>query len=175
VCHWVARLERLRSLPGKEGTVPALYRIHLSAAERADLRARTRRGTASAREISRARALLLADRGLRDPEIATATGLSARTVQRIRRRACERGVAAALVDQPRPGGRPALDGKQTAYLVALSCADPPHGREHWTMQVLADRLVELEVVESISDETVRRTLKKTSSSPGSASSGAFRA
>jgi transposase len=121
--------------------------------------------------LTRARALLLSNRRLSDAEVATALELSTRTVQRLRRRACTEGVAAALVDRPRPGGAPKLDGPQEAMLVALACSDPPTGRSHWTMQLLAERLVELQVVESISDETVRRTLKKTSSSPGRNSSG----
>jgi transposase len=121
----------------------------------------TRRGTHPARTITRARALLLAERGLRDGEIATALGVHARTITRLRRRAIEAGVLAALHDRPRPGGQPKLDGQQEALLVALACSEPPTGRSQWSMQLLAERLVELEVVEAISDETVRRTLKKT--------------
>lgn len=151
--------------------MPSPYRIRLSAAERRELTAMTRRGTHQARTITRARALLLADRGLRDGEIATALGTHARTIQRLRRRACEDGILAALHDRPRPGGKPKLDGRQEAFLVALACSDPPTGRSQWTMQCLAERLIELEVVDAISDETVRRTLKKTSSSPGRSSSG----
>jgi len=154
--------------------MPQQYRVSLTAAERRDLSAITRRGNHPARTISRARALLLTDRRLADAEVATALGVHARTIQRLRRRACEVGVRAALEDRPRPGGTPKLDGPQEAMLVALACSDPPTGRSHWTMQLLAERLVELEVVESISDETVRRTLKKTSSSPGANSSGVFR-
>lgn len=79
---------------------------------------------------------------------------------------------AALVDRPRPGAAPLLDGKAEATLVALACTTPPGERATWTMQLLADRLVALAVVDGISDETVRRTLKKTTSNPGSARSGA---
>jgi transposase len=152
--------------------MPALYRVHLSPAQRADLHDFTRRGTANAREIARARTLLLADRGLRDPEIASATGLSARTVQRIRRRMVEQGLEGAVQDRPRPGAAPLLDGAAAALLVAIACTDPPLGQARWTMQLLANQLVTLEVVPAISADTVRRTLKKTISSPGSASSGA---
>jgi transposase len=153
--------------------MPALYRVHLTADERQALTQLTRRGQAPARENARARVLLLADRGLRDPEIADAVGLDPRTVQRLRRRWSEAGVTATLHDRPRPGGQRTLAGPQEAHLVALACSAPPAGRVTWTMQLLADRLIELGVVESISDETVRRTLKKTISSPGSASSGVF--
>lgn len=151
--------------------MPRRYRVRLTPTERTTLRALTRSGTTSARKLYRARALLLADRNLRDTEIAIAVGLHERSIVRLRRRAVEEGVEAALVDRPRPGGQPKLDGRQEARLVALACSDPPEGRTHWTMQVLADRLVELEEVEAISDETVRRTLKKTISSPGRNSSG----
>jgi transposase len=154
--------------------MPALYRVRLTRSERADLTAFTRRGTANARAIARARALLLADRGLDDPTIATATGQSTRTVQRTRRRCVEQGVDAAIHDRPRPGAPPLLDGAQEAFVVALACTEPPDGHACWTLQLLADRLVELAVVPSISDETVRRTLKKTTSNRGGSSTGASR-
>ena len=92
------------------------------------------------------------------------------TVLNIRRRFAVGGIEAALYDKPRPGAVPKLDGKQEALLVALACSQPDD-RESWTMQLLADKLVELKVVEAISDETVRRTLKKTSLSRGRSSSG----
>ena len=152
--------------------MPAQYRVRLTDAERSALKTLTRTGTTRARTLTRARVLLLADRGLRDPEIADATGVSARTVQRVRRRWFERDVQSALVDRPRPGAKRRLDGIQEAHLVALACSDPPPGREHWTMQLLADRLVELAVVDAISDDTVRRTLKNRSSGRGRGSSGA---
>jgi transposase len=151
--------------------MPALYRVRLTSAERQDLTALTRKGTAAVREVTRARVLLLADRATPDQQIAQASDLHPRTIQRIRRRWAEGGVDAALHDRPRPGAARALDTKQEAHLLALACSTPPAGRTTWTMQLLAERLVELAVVGSISDETVRRTLKKTSSSPGNASSG----
>lgn len=141
--------------------MPALYRVHLTPAERQSLRRLTRRGVAPVREVRRARVLLLADQGKSDAAIAEAVELHARTIIRLRRRCVEEGVDAALHDRPRPGAQPKLDGAQQAHLVALACSDPPEGAACWTMQLLADRLVELQVVASISDETVRRTLKKT--------------
>jgi transposase len=139
-----------------------LYRVHLTDAERDDLRTLTRRGSAKVREVSRARVLLLADRGQSDREIAAAVDLHERTVIRLRRRFAQGGVHAALHDRPRPGAQRTLDAAGEAHLVALACSEPPIGRTTWTLQLLADRLVELQVVDSISDETVRRTLKKTS-------------
>lgn len=151
--------------------MPALYRVQLSADERRGLQALTRGGTTKARRLIRARALLLADDNRPDYLIADAVGLSRRSIVRLRRRAVEDGVWAALEDRPRPGGQPKLDPDQHARLVALACSEPPAGRTHWSLQLLADRLVELGVVEAVSDETVRRTLKKTSSNPGRPSSG----
>jgi transposase len=137
------------------------YIVDLTADERAGLLALLHKGVAPSRRLTRARILLLADEGGTDQEIAAALHVHAATVERTRRRFVEGGVERALSDQPRPGGRPKLDGKQEAHLVALACSAPPEGRARWTMQLLADRLVELALVDAISDETVRRTLKKT--------------
>jgi transposase len=137
------------------------YIVDLTADERAGLLALLHKGVAPARRLTRARILLLADEGGTDQEIAAALHVHAATVERTRRRFVEGGVERALSDRPRPGGRPKLDGKQEAHLVALACSAPPEGRARWTMQLLADRLVELALVDAISDETVRRTLKKT--------------
>jgi hypothetical protein len=97
-----------------------------------------------------------------------------RTIERLRQRAVTDGALVALDDRPRPGGTPKLDDRQLARLVAEACSDPPAGRSHWTMQLLADRLVALKVVDSISDETVRRGLKTRPSSPGSSNTGVSR-
>ncbi len=137
------------------------YIVDLTAGERAGLLALLNKGVAPARRLTRARILLLADEGGTDPEIAAALHVHRATVERTRRRFVEGGVERALSDRPRPGGRPKLDRKQEAHLVALACSAPPEGRARWTMQLLADRLVELALVDAISDETVRRTLKKT--------------
>lgn len=147
--------------------------ITLSDAEREELTRLTRRGVSSPRRTLRARALLLADWGKTDQVIAEALGMSVRTVERLRQRAADEGVLVALDDRPRPGGVPKLDDRQHARLIAEACSDPPAGRSHWTMQLLADRLVSLGVVEAISDETVRRGLKTRPSSLGSSSIGAF--
>jgi hypothetical protein len=91
-----------------------------------------------------------------------------RTVERVRKRFVEEGSQAAISERPRPGKAPKLDGRQEAYLVALACSDPPEeaASERWSMRLLAERLVELEVVDEISEETVRRTLKKGTSNRG---------
>ena len=152
---------------------PKQHRVELTGDERTRLVAFTTTGIAAARELRRARILLLAAEDRRDAEVAAAVGCCSATVERVRRRCATAGVEAARRDRPRPGAAPLLDGKGTAYLVALACSDPPAGEAAWTLRLLADRLVALEVVERISDETGRRALKKTTSSPGSARSGAF--
>jgi len=111
--------------------------------------------------LTRARILLLSAEGKTDTFVADALKVNPQTVRNIRKRFAEEGLEVALRERPRPGARPKLDAKGEAFLIALACSDPPEGREHWTMQLLADRLVELGVVDSISDETVRRVLKKT--------------
>jgi transposase len=137
------------------------HRVRLTDDERDHLISLTRRGEANARRITRARILLLADRGTTDRAIADALTVHPRTCQRLRQRACQDGVLAALDDRERPGAPRLLDATQEAHLIALACSDAPDGREDWTMQLLADRLIELSIVETISYETVRRTLKQT--------------
>lgn len=150
------------------------YLVDLTVEERDTLRQLLRRGSARVRRLTRARILLLADEDRTDEEIAHALQVGRSTVERTRRRFVEGGLDRALKDRPRPGKARLLDGKQEAFLVALACSDPPEGRERWTMQLLADRLIELRVVDSITDETVRRLLKKTISSRGRRRTGASR-
>ena len=147
------------------------YIVELTPDERDHLKDFVRRGKQSARRITRARILLHADAGRTDEQIWTALQIGKSTVERTRQRFVEEGLEAALSERPRPGQPRKLNGKQEALLVALACSDPPQGRQKWTMQLLADRLVELKVVDSIADETVRRVLKKTTSSHGRRSSG----
>jgi transposase len=129
------------------------------------------KGHASARVIRRAHVLLLAAKDKEDKDVAAALHLNAQTVYQLRRRFALEGLEATLYDKPRLGSKPMLDGKQEALLVALACSQPDE-RESWTMQLLADKLIEFKVVDAISDETVRRTLKKTTLSPGRQNSGA---
>ena len=145
------------------------YRVTLTAEERRDLQDLIAAGKASAQKLAHARILLKADASpggpaWTDERIAEAVEVSRATVERVRQRFVEQGLEAALVRKPqdRPSRQPKLDGRAEAHLIALACSKPPDGRNGWTMQLLADKLVELEVVDSISDETVRRTLQKTS-------------
>lgn len=153
---------------------PTKYGVALSEDERQQLGGLVRRGKTAARQVTRARILLLADAKEPQKTIMAALGVCRKTVQEICKRYCEEGLEAALGEKPRPGGKPRLDGKQEAFLIALTCTDAPEGRACWSMQLLADRLVELGVVEEISGETVRRVLKKGGSIRGGTSSGASR-
>jgi transposase len=155
--------------------MPKKYIVDLAENERSQLMKLVSSGKASARKINRARILLLAAEGKTDLTIADSLKVGVRTVERTRQRFVEEGMDIALNDRPRPGKRPKLDGKGEAYLLALASSDPPEGRERWTLQLLAGRLVEAGIVDSISGETVRQVLKKATSSPGAGSSGAFRA
>jgi transposase len=136
------------------------YIVELTDEEREALRALTSKGTTGVRRYKRARALLCAAAGETDAGIAAKVGLHAVSLERLRKRCVEEGLDAALAERPRPGARRRLDGRQEAHLVALACTTPPDGQKRWTMRLLADRLVELRVVERISDETVRRALKR---------------
>lgn len=145
--------------------------IVLSQAERKDLEAIVKGGKHKARTIQRAQTVLWSDAGKSDLEIAALHGVTPLTVANTRQRWVEEKT---LEDKPRAGRPPLLDGKQEAFLVALACSDAPEGQEKWTMQLLADRLIELEIVDNISDETVRDRLKKTNSNPGKRNNGVFR-
>jgi transposase len=142
------------------------YVVNLSEQEEKQLRELTRKGKTGARRLRRAHVLLLTDEGRTDEEVASALGTAVRTVERVRKRFVEEGLEEALSERPRMGGalRRKLDGRGEAYLVALACSKPPEEYQRWTMQMLAERLVEVGVIEEISDETVRRTLKKGTSS-----------
>lgn len=141
------------------------YLVTLTDAEREELQQLLRSGKHSTRKVTRARILLKAADNCADEQIVAALGVGRATVERTRENFVERGLE-ALNERPRPGKKRTLDAKAEARLIAEACSDAPEGRTKWTMQLLADRLVELKVVESVSDETVRRTLKKTNSSRG---------
>src|SRR5512142_3176822 len=145
------------------------YTVTLTAEERRDLHDLIAAGKAAAQKLAHARILLQADAAPEGPawhddRIAEAVDVSVATVERVRQRFVEQGLEAALGRKPqdRPSRQRKLDGRAEARLIALACSPPPGGRTESTMQLLADKLVELEVVDSVSDETVRRTLKKTS-------------
>ncbi len=150
------------------------YIINLNLEERRELEQMTRKGKTPVRKVKRAQILLHASEGKTDKEVAQALRVAEATVFRTRRRFVEQGLEASLKEGPRPGKPRKLNGKQEAFLVALACSQPPEGRQSWTMQMLADQLVTLDIIDTISDETVRCTLKRGTSSLGKGASGAYR-
>jgi hypothetical protein len=148
------------------------YAVYLTEAERAQLRTLIGSGEAPARMLSHARVLLKANQGeggpgWSDAAIAGALDIHPDTVARVRRAYVGAGLEAALARKaPERVYARTLDGAAEAHLVAVACSVPPAGRERWTLRLLADELVRLEVVETVSYETVRQTLKQTRSSPG---------
>jgi len=141
------------------------YHVDLREEERTILEQMLRRGKHSARKFTRARILLKAEVGLRDEDIARELGTCVPTIERTRKRFAELRLG-ALDERPRPGRKPMLNEKSEARLIAEACSKAPDGRKHWTLQLLADRVVELKLSESCSDDTVQRILKKTNSSRG---------
>lgn len=138
-----------------------IYLIKLSAEENASLLAMTRKGTLNARKFKRAMILLKGNEGLSDPQIMAALNVSRPTVERIRKRFVLDGLEKALNEDPRPGKKRKLDGRAEATLIATTCTEAPAGHKHWSLRLLAETLVELQVVDTISHEAVRQTLKKT--------------
>ena len=142
------------------------YRVTLTEAERLELTALTKKGKAAARALTHAQILLKADESgdgpaCKDEDICQALSVGLSTVGRVRQAFVEAGVEVALRRRPSSHPRPRkLDGQQEAHLVALVCGDAPEGRARWTLRLLADHMVRLEYVDSLSYETVRQTLKK---------------
>lgn len=138
------------------------YVVELGKEEKEQLERLTSRGSTGARKLRRAQILLSSNEGCTDKQIAMVLGASVSTVERVRRRFVEEGLEASLTERPRIGGalQRKLDGHQEAYLLALASSDPPDeaGIRRWSMQMLAERLIEVGIVEEISAETVRREL-----------------
>src|SRR5437879_5619409 len=141
-------------MPGKK------YMVDLTSAEREALLTLISRGKPSARKVTRARILLKADEGLIDTAIASALNSSTATVEQTRQRFVEGGLDNALNERPRPGQKHKLSGLASAYVIATACSEAPTGHEHWTLRLLADKVVEMGLVESVSHETIRAVLKK---------------
>ncbi len=136
------------------------FAVQLSEEDRSQLERLTRSGQHSARVINRARILLKTDEGWSASQVASALDTSPRTVFRTKRRYAEEGLDGVLYDRPQANRYRKLDDRGEAHLIALACSDAPEGHDHWTLRLLADQVVELGVVESLSYETVRLKLKK---------------
>jgi transposase len=150
------------------------YRVDLSEEEQGQLEGMIRKGKSSARQQTRARILLKANEGATNVAIMAALNVSEDMVYRARQRFVEEGLEAALTDRPRPGQKPKLTDKQCAHLIAIACSDAPEGHDHWTLRLLADKVVELGFADAFSHEAVRTVLKKTSLNRGKRNNGAFR-
>lgn len=145
------------------------YLITLTQSERDELTALTRRSTANGKTFSRARALLLSDAGecaqhapWRVAEVAQALGITSRTIEHLKQQFVEEGLEAALGRKPPSSHRPIIfDGAFDARVTALACSDPPQGYRRWTVRLLAERVVELEIAPTVSTMTIQRSLKKT--------------
>ena len=148
------------------------YIVRLTPEERNRLERLVRAGRSSARITARARILLKTDEGWTAPRVAQALDVSEATVLRIKRRFTEDGLDEVLKDRLQAHRYRKLDDRGEAHLIALACSDAPEGHERWNLRLLAERMVELGVVESLSHEAVRLRLKKTSSNPGRSGSGA---
>ena len=153
------------------------YRVRLRRRERGELRDLVRKGVHKARVINRARILLMADESVggekkSDEEITRTLKVSPRMVAATREKYWRFGLRNALSEKPRSGHPAKLSGKGEALLTSIACTDAPAGHTRWTLRLLADKLVEMKEVESISHETVRRALEKTTSSRGKRSTGA---
>lgn len=148
------------------------YKVTLTSNEREQLLALISKGKVAARKLAHARILLACDetdecRGASDTEVAQSVHVSRPTVERVRKAFVEEGLERALnAKRPRQTRPRVFDGESEAKLIALACSSPPEGRTRWTLKLLAERLVELEVFDAISTETVRQTLKKTDLSLG---------
>ena len=146
-----------------------IYVVKLTAEERSQLEQLVSRGKAAARKLTHARILLLADisksgPAWKDERIVEALQVGVRQVEEVRRRLVMEGMEAALNrrEQRRPSRMRKLDGEKEAHLIAIACGSAPDGRERWTLRLLADKMVEMKIVDSVSHETVRQTLKKMS-------------
>lgn len=154
--------------------MPKKHSVKLTASERRRLEALVEQKRGSARQQRRMHALLLAAEGASDAEIAEEVGLHVSSLERLRKRFAEEGWESAIRERQRAGAPLLLDAKQEAVLISLACEKPSNGQVRWSLRQLGERLIALEVVETISHETIRRTLKKTNLSHGKSGRGACR-
>jgi transposase len=147
------------------------YTVKLTDGQRDLLNSMLHKGIHSARKLDRIRILLFAEQNKKDKEIAKILDVTEQTVSNIRKRFFHEGLESALSERPRPGAPLKLDDKGEAYAIATACSNPPEGRTCWTMQMIADKLVELKYVDSISNDTIRLRLKKKRQNHGFMSNG----
>ena len=139
----------------------ARNRVKLKPKDRKLVKQLISKGTEKARKITRCRILLLAHEGQSDPQIMEALKVARNTIRSVRWRYVQEGLEAAINARPRPGAPKKFTGRQKVKITAIACSEPPEGRSRWTLRLIADRVVELEMVDNISHQTVKRILKKT--------------
>ncbi len=135
-----------------------VFAVNLTNDDREYLNQFTKHGKASARGLTRARILLMTDEGYSNKDIADALGTTIPRVYRTRKRYCQEGLDSAINEKPRSGAPPKIDGTIKAQVILLACSEPPEGRSTWTLQLIADRLIELNMIESISTMSIQRIL-----------------
>jgi transposase len=140
---------------------PQKYFVKLSSEEEKALKSFVNKGKHGAREIKRAKTLLLLNQGKSDKEVSDIVSYDPKTVSRIRKNFTINGIDKTIVDKCRSGRPAKLDGTAEAMLTAIACSDPPEGYAKWSLRLLADKAVELELVDSISHVCIGKTLKKT--------------
>jgi putative transposase len=150
-----------------------IFVVKLPEEDREYLNRFIRRGKAPARSLTRARILLMADEGYSNNEIAEVLKTTRPTVNRIRKRYFQEGLDSAINEKPRSGAPPKIDGTVEAQVTLLACSEPPEGRSTWTMQLLADKAVELGTIDSISAMSINRILKKVKPNHGRRFDGAL--
>ncbi len=143
-----------------------IFVVNLTDEDLAYLNRLIRRGKTSARSLTRARILLMADEGYSNEEIVEVLKTTKPTIIQIKKRYCQEGLDSAINEKPRSGAPIKIDGTIEAQVTLLACSEPPEGRSSWTLQLIADKLVELKAVDSISAMSIQRTLKKVKPSPG---------
>lgn len=141
--------------------MPRKKKVRLKQEERKFLERCLSKGEAKSRKLTRCRILLLADEGKKDPWIMEALGVARNTVKRVCAKYIEEGLDAAVNEKERPGAPVKFSGRELAKITAIACSDPPEGRSRWTVRLIAERVVELSITDSISFKTVDRILKKT--------------
>jgi transposase len=149
----------------------ATFVVTLKDEDRAYLNQLIRRGRESARSLTRARILLMADEGRTNKEIVGNLKTTEPTIIQIKKRYCQEGLESAIYEKPRSGAPPKIDGTFESRVTLLACSEPPEGRSSWTLQLLADKAVELEAIDSVSAMSIHRILKKVKQSPGRESDG----
>ncbi len=144
-----------------QGVIIMKHKVNLTVEQKQKLLDIVKKGSSNAREIRRAHTLIMAHEGKTDKIISSTLHISIPTVERTRKQFCTKGLEGTLAERPRSGKPPKLSFKQEAYLIATTCSDAPSGRESWTLRLLAEKMVSLEIVDSLGKSTVGRILKKT--------------